>query len=738
MSAGALAERLHSPLKERVQENQQLLETTGSMFGLTEMKRKAEDPGKYESVWHILLNGMNAAWDVGCKVSASPVAAEGGDAVWNLHVPTGESVCSSKGIVSHPGLLSQLIRSYIENDYEINPGFKPGDIFENNDPHFGGIHSVDFQTLIPVFHAGELICWVSSVSHVMDGGMILPGSIGFMNPDAFADGVPVVMERIGENDRIYPWYEKRIQCRTRVPDWVMGDARGRLAGCFTVREKVLTLVAKYGVDYMKDVLHEYVEDGRRYAQVRMKTQAVPGRIRKSNFKDLAMKGKRVIKPEQDIDCLMNVPMEVTVDKDAKLRFNMQGASGWVPFGENITPPAVISAMMNGYSHMVGFDMFNWGAVASWDIETPPAGSWANPYPENYFASSGVAWAPAVIWLSSLYETLGRLFYARGFIEEVAAGGATTMTGEFAGINQQGVYVTGMTLEQACNGSPARGMGDGENSAWSIYVPNADFGNAEVSELYYPIMYLGRNLEPDSGGFGRFRGGLGHTVVWMVKNTPGIEYACGDAGIRSKIVGNHGMFGAYPAPPDRPSYAAGTNVRQLIEERKPLVHEQGDPEDPTLVKNIEAEVVETSVIAPFVTPCQLRDYDLIIHPISGANSIGDPIERSTADVKKDLDNNWTRERVAREVNGVVATYDKKAREWTVDEKATAAKRGEIRAQRRQRGVPFQQWWGEERKRIAAGENMDSAVLQMWRASMRLSPGYAKELRDFWQLGDDFEF
>ena len=738
MSAGAVAEKPRSPLKDRVAENERLLKETGSMFGLTEMRRKAEDPGKYESVWHILLNGMDAAWDVGCKVSASPVAAEGGDAVWSVHVPTGESVCSSKGIISHPGLLSQLIRSYIDNDYEINPGFKPGDIFENNDPHFGGIHSVDFQTLIPVFHDGELICWVSSVSHVMDGGMILPGSIGFMNPDAFADGVPFVMERIGENDQIYPWYEKRIQCRTRMPDWVMGDARGRLAGCFTVREKVLALVEKYSVDYMNDVMPEYVEDGRRYAQVRMKTQSVPGRIRKSNFKDLAMKGKRVIKPEQGIDCYMNVPMEVTVDKDAKIKFNMRGASGWVPFGENITPAAVISGLMNGYSHMVGFDMFNWGAVAAWELDSPPDGSWANPYADNYFASSGVAWAPAIIWLSSLYETLGRLFYSRGFIEEVAAGGATTMTGEFAGINQQGVYVAGMTLEQACNGSPARGMADGENSAWSIYVPNADFGNAEVNELYYPILYLGRNIEPDSGGYGRFRGGLGHTVVWMVQNTPGIEYACGDAGIRSKVLGNHGMFGAYPSCPDRPSYASGTNVKELIEKRLPLVHERGDPEDPTLVRNIKADVVETSVIAPFVTPSELHDYDLIVHPISGAQSVGDPLDRDPADVKKDLDNNWTRARVALDVNGVAADYDEKSREWTIDSAKTAARRKEIRGARRGRGVPFKDWWKTERERVEAKENMDEAVLRMWRQSMKLSPGYGAELREFWKLADDFTF
>jgi N-methylhydantoinase B/oxoprolinase/acetone carboxylase alpha subunit len=399
---------------------------------------------------------------------------------------------------------------------------------------------------------------------------------------------------------------------------------------------------------------------------------------------------------------------------------------------------LISALLNGYSHMVGFDMFNWGAVAAWELETPPEGSWANPFPVNYFASSGVAWAPAVMWLSALYEAFGRLYFSRGYIEEVAAGAGTTLTGEFSGINQQGMYVAGMTLEQACNGAPARGMADGENSAWCIYTPNADFGNAEVSELYYPIMYLGRNLEPDSGGYGKFRGGLGHTVVWMIQNTPGVEYACGDAGMRSKLVANHGMFGAYPAPPDRPSYAAKTNVEQLIAAGKPLVHERGDPEDPTLAKNVQAELLETNGIAPFVTSQPLTDYDLVIHPISGAQSLGDPLERDPEDVRADLDKGWTRGAVAERVYGVVASLDEKSKEWTVDQQATEKKRREMREARKKRAVPFKEWWQAERRRIQAKETMATAVVDMWRQSMELSPGYAQELRAFWGFADDFVF
>jgi N-methylhydantoinase B/oxoprolinase/acetone carboxylase alpha subunit len=451
-----------------------------------------------------------------------------------------------------------------------------------------------------------------------------------------------------------------------------------------------------------------------------------------------MKGKRVILPNQNVDILFNQPLNVTIDADAKVHFSMRGASAWVPFGENITPGACVSALLNGYSHMVGFDMFNWGAVAAWKLETPPEGSWANPYPVNYFASSGVAWAPAVTWLSSLYEVFGRMYFARGFLEEVASGAATTMTAEFSGVNQYGMFSAGLTLEQASNGSPARGIADGENSAWSIYTPQADFGNAEITELFYPIMYLGRNVEPDSGGYGKFRGGLGHTAVWMVKNTPGLEYQCGCAGIRSKVLANHGMFGAYPVWPDRPSYAIGSNVKQLIDEQKPLVHERGDPENPDIAKNITARNLEPNAIAPFVTPELLHEYDLIVHPVSGAQAQGDPLERDPEAVRSDLDNGWTRPRVALEVHGVVAQQDPGTQQWTVDVAATAKKRDEIRAARKRRGVPFRDWWAAERRKVQAKEGMDPAVTQMWRDSMRLSPDYARELRAFWQLPADFEF
>jgi hypothetical protein len=203
-----------------------------------------------------------------------------------------------------------------------------------------------------------------------------------------------------------------------------------------------------------------------------------------------------------------------------------------------------------------------------------------------------------------------------------------------------------------------------------------------------------------------------------------------------MVANHGMYGAYPVVPDRPAYAHVTNVKELIDAQKPLIHGRGEPDDPDIASKIESRDLEPKAVAPFVTPEPLVDYDIIIHPVGGAQAMGDPILRDPATVAHDLDESWTTERVALEIHGVVTS--KPDVSYVVDEVATKKKRSDIRKERKRRAVPFKEWWAEERVEVEAQENMDPAVLRMWATSMELSPKYAEELRRFWNLPADFVF
>ena len=168
-----------------------------------------------------------------------------------------------------------------------------------------------------------------------------------------------------------------------------------------------------------------------------------------------------------------------------------------------------------------------------------------------------------------------------------------------------------------------------------------------------------------------------------------------------------------------------------------MHERGHAEGPDILDRVKARETEATALAPVVTPEPLQDYDLIVHPSAGAQSMGDPLERAPASVLEDLEKGWTRPRVAEAIHGVVAERNG-SRDWTLDETGTRERRDAIRKQRLAQAVPFRQWWEEERKKVAAGENMDPAVLEMWRTSMELSPDYGDELRVFWNLPEDFVF
>ena len=130
-------------------------------------------------------------------------------------------------------------------------------------------------------------------------------------------------------------------------------------------------------------------------------------------------------------------------------------------------------------------------------------------------------------------------------------------------------------------------------------------------------------------------------------------------------------------------------------------------------------MESAAVATFVTPEPRQNYDVILHPISGAQSMGDPITRDCKSVEDDLNKGWTSRRVAEEIHGLVVKQAGE-RDFTVDIAASEKRRAEIRKERIAKAVPFKEWWAEGRKRVENGENMHEAVLHMGRSSMELSP------------------
>jgi N-methylhydantoinase B/acetone carboxylase alpha subunit len=111
----------------------------------------------------------------------------------------------------------------------------------------------------------------------------------------------------------------------------------------------------------------------------------------------------------------------------------------------------------------------------------------------------------------------------------------------------------------------------------------------------------------------------------------------------------------------------------------------------------------------------------------------PIEKVVEDVENDV---YTPE-VVENVYGVVGDFDAEEREFDLDEEATEQRREEIMAERREESVSYEEFWEDNREKVAGGD-MHVAEKRMYNKSFGMSEDWAEEFREFWDLEDDHTF
>ena len=152
----------------------------------------------------------------------------------------------------HVHTLSEFIKFMIKNNYEQDPGIRPGDIFENNEVWAGGVHTPDVMTVIPVFDGDELIAWIGAVTRAAGGQAPTEGpGMSVLTPDRYGEGLHLSAEKVGENDHLRRDYLMRLQMNLRNSGWWILDDKAKLGGCLMVREALNSIIDTYGLDFYK-------------------------------------------------------------------------------------------------------------------------------------------------------------------------------------------------------------------------------------------------------------------------------------------------------------------------------------------------------------------------------------------------------------------------------------------------------------------------------------------------------
>jgi N-methylhydantoinase B len=180
----------------------------------------------------------------------------------------------------------------------------------------------------------------------------------------------------------------------------------------------------------------------------------------------------------------------------------------------------------------------------------------------------------------------------------------------------------------------------------------------------PFMYLARRNVPDSGGFGKFRGGMGGEAIYMVYGTNQLVF--GTMGLGKKTPGGHSIFGGYPPDLQQNKYVLNSNIAQWFKESK----------SPTTFE--ELDLLEGNIIFPssnfYAIP--VKQYDLILFRWGAGGGYGDPLDRDPEAVLRDLKMNAISLKTVERVYGVVL----KPNGMAIDFEATRRKRELIREAR----------------------------------------------------------
>jgi acetone carboxylase alpha subunit len=707
---------------------------TGHYNGLQKLELRESDPIRYEKLFSKLRGGLVHARETAKKIAASPIVEQEGELCFTLYNPAGDCVLTSTGIIIHVGTMGAAIKYMIENDWESNPGINPGDMFTNNDCSIGNVHPCDIATIVPIFAHGKLVGWVGGVTHVIDTGSISPGSMSTGQVSRFGDGYMATCRKTGVNDVPLRDWLHESQRSIRTPKYWILDERTRIAGCHMVRALVEEVIEEEGLDAYEQFSYEVIEEGRRGLQNRIKAMTIPGKYRTVAFVDVPYAHPDVQTPSEyaKIDTIMHSPCEMTVRADGSWKLDFEGASRWGWHSYNANQVAFTSGIWVMMTQtLVPTQRINDGAYYGTEFRLPK-GTWMNP--DDRRTGHAYAWHFLVSGWSALWRALSHGYFSRGYLEEVNAGNANTANWlQGGGINQEGEVHAVNSFESAACGTGACAIKDGLNHAAAIWNPEGDMGDIEIWEMAEPLLYLGRNVKANSGGYGKYRGGCGFETLRMVwKAQDWTMYFMGNGYMNS----DWGLMGGYPSATGYrfEAHKTGLKERIMTNDSLPLGADL-NPSAYEYEKHIDATARVKRDKQAMTTEKCFEDYDLYLNYLRGGPGFGDPLDRDPEGIANDLNQGFLLPEYARKVYGAVLVQDEKG-VWSVDAEKTKVRRAEIRKERLLRAVPVKVWMRDERERIVT-KHASLPVRHMYATSFGLSKKFYAEFKKFWNLPVDWE-
>ena len=418
-------------------------------------------------------------------------------------------------LASMLGTMEKLLAKYRVED------MVDGDIFVANDPYVaGGTHLPDVNLAMPCFVDGKVLGFVCNIAHHADIGGMTPGSMAGGMSEIYQEGLRIPLVRLFAGGELVQDIFDLLLLNVRVPHELRGDYFAQVAACRLGARRMRELSLRYDPAMLARSFAAIMD--RTEARLRDGIASIPdGRY---EFTDLL---------DNDGMGTVDIPISVRIDVAGEnIAFDFTGTGPQMKGNFNLTFNATQSAVYYVLKAMLDPDLpNNHGLIRAVEISAP-LGTLTNAvHPAAVAGRANTSQRVVDVLIGALAQALPE--------QAVGAANGANVTAVFFGHdprhNRPYVY-----LETLGGGFGGRFTKDGKDGV-QVHITNTSNLPVEAIEAEYPLFVESYGLIEDSGGAGKYRGGMG---IRRVIRPVGHETVFSGMGERF-VHHPWGIFGAHP-------------------------------------------------------------------------------------------------------------------------------------------------------------------------------------------------
>ena len=213
------------------------------------------DPVTREIVKNALMSIADTMALTVVRTARSAVVKDGMDFSTALFTADGQQVAQGLTLPAHLGSMAPALEGVRR---AFGDDVLPEDIFIINDPYEGGSHLPDIFVFKPIFVEGKVVAWTCAIGHQTDIGGRVAGGVVCDNTEIYQEGLILPPLKLYDQGVLNSAVWRIIEKNVRVPHKVVGDIRALLSAVKLGERDLLALIGEYGraslIEYMNDIL----------------------------------------------------------------------------------------------------------------------------------------------------------------------------------------------------------------------------------------------------------------------------------------------------------------------------------------------------------------------------------------------------------------------------------------------------------------------------------------------------